>query len=200
MRGSPSTTSVPNLSSTLNLRRNSNSSSNEADEESSLSSLNSNHVLPINQMSVEENSTAVYMTSSVCVNTTNMSTFKSTNLNSSPSKPSDIKKRSNNRKQSCSTLNSNNNNNIIPIAIENEICPVPVSLSSPPPPPPPPFPGNFDKSVKTDNETSSKCETVKSTSDFQLEIERAKNRLKKVDPDTLSEKTIVKSLNHRKFK
>ncbi|CAF3616590.1 unnamed protein product [Rotaria sp. Silwood1] len=198
INGSSSTTSVPNLSSTTNIRRNSNSSSNEADEESSLSSLNSNHVLPTNQISIEENSTAIYMTPSLTINTTNMSTFKTTNLNPLPSKPSDIKKRSNNRKHTYAGLNSNNNNNTIAITIENETCSVlaPPLPPPPPPPPPPPFPVNFDVPIKIEHPTSSKCEPITTVSDFQAQIEQAKTRLKKVNLEILSQKTLVKSIHH----
>ncbi|CAF1148905.1 unnamed protein product [Rotaria sordida] len=198
--GSPSTTSIPNLSSTTNIRRNSNSSSNEADEESSLSSLNSNHVVPTNQISIEENSTTIYMTPCLSINTTNMSTFKTTNLNLLPPKPSDIKKRSNNRKQINTTLNSNNNNNIVSIAIENEnystLAPPPL----PPPPPPPPFPINFDVPIKIEYQTSSKYESITMIPDFQSQIEQAKTRLKKVNLETLSQKKIIKSVHHRELK
>jgi len=184
IRGSPSTTSVPNLSSiTTNHRHNSNSSSNEADEESSLSSLNSNNVLPIIPISIEENSLS------------NMSTFKTINSNILPSKPSEIKRRSNNRKQIYATLNSNNNNNSSSTITENETC-----SSAPPPPPPPPFPVNFDSSNKIEIQISSKNEPIKSPSDFQNQIEQAKTRLKKVDIETTSMKSIVKSNHQRKFK
>ncbi|CAF2809652.1 unnamed protein product [Rotaria sp. Silwood2] len=195
-RGSPSTVIVPNLLSTTNVRRNSNSSSNEADEESSLSSLNSNHVLPTNQISIEENSTTIYMTSSLSTNTTNMTTFKTTS-NLLPSKPSDIKKRSNNRKQTYAAFNSNNNNNnnSVPITIENETCSG-LALPPPPPPPPPPFPVNFDVPIKIEHQTSSKCESITTISDFQAQIEQAKTHLKKVNLEILSQKTIVKSLDH----
>ncbi|CAF1289480.1 unnamed protein product [Rotaria sordida] len=196
--GSPSTTSVPNLSSTTNIRRNSNSSSNEADEESSLSSLNSNHVVPTNQISIEENSTTIYMTPCLSINTTNMSTFKTTNLNLLPPKPSDIKKRSNNRKQINTTLNSNNNNNIVSIAIENENYST--LAPPPPPPPPPPFPINFDVPIRIEYQTSSKYESITMTPDFQSQIEQAKTRLKKVNLETLSQKKIIKSVHHRELK
>ncbi|CAF3564455.1 unnamed protein product [Rotaria socialis] len=198
IRGSPSTTSVANLSSTTNHRRNSNSSSNEADEESSLSSLNSNHVLPINQMLIEDNITAIYSTPSGSLNTTNMSTFKTINLNPLPSKPSDIKKRSNNRKQIYTTLNSNNNNNIVSIPIENETFSnlTTANVSTAPPPPPPPFPVNFDIPTKIERQTSSKYESIKLTSDFQSQIEQAKTRLKRVNLETSSQKTVVKSYHN----
>ncbi len=160
-RGSPSTISVPNLSSTTNLRHNSNSSSNEADEESSLSSLNSNNVPTINYH--DENN-------SIITSLSNMSTFKSNIL---PSKPSDIKKRSNNRKQIYTTLNLNNNNNTSSIINENETST---------PPPPPPFPPNLDLENENKREISMK-------SDFQSQIEQAKSHLKKVTPN----KVIVKS-------
>ena len=158
IRGSPSTISVPNLSSITNHRHNSNSSSNEADEESSLSSLNSNNVLPIIPILIEE------------ISLSNMSTFKTINSNILPSKPSEIKRRSNNRKQIYATLNSNNNNNTSSIIIENE-------TSSPPPPPPPPFPVNLDLKNKNENEILLK-------SDLQSQIEQAKTRLKKVNNES----------------
>ncbi len=173
IRGSPSTTSVPNLSSiTTNHRHNSNSSSNEADEESSLSSLNSNNVLPIIPITIEENSLS------------NMSTFKTINSNILPSKPSEIKRRSNNRKQIYATLNLNNNNNSSSTITENETC------SSAPPPPPPPFPVNLDLKNKNENENSFK-------SDFQSQIEQAKTRLKKVNNESSS--SPKKSHPPRKF-
>ena len=123
-----------------------------------------------------------------------MSTFKTTNLNLLPAKPSEIKRRSNNRKQIYATLNSNNNNNST-IIIENENCSAP-----PPPPPPPPFPVTFDSSNKIEIQISSKNEPIKSPSDFQNQIEQAKTRLKKVDIETSSIKSIVKSNHQCKFK
>jgi hypothetical protein len=101
-----------------------------------------------------------------------MSTFKTINSNILPSKPSEIKRRSNNRKQIYATLNSNNNNNnnnTSSIITENETC------SSAAPPPPPPFPVNLDLKTKTENQI-----------DFQSQIEQAKNRLKKVNNESSS--------------
>ena len=146
------------------MRCHSNSSSNEADEESSLSSLNSNHHLA----KADETSTAIYMSPSLSLTCTSMSTFKTINANPIPAKASDIKKRANHRKQIYAALNSNNNNNNnSPIIAENEIS----SLLPPPPPPPlpPPLPASFDAS-----------KLAKPTSDFQSQIESAKTRLKKV--------------------
>jgi hypothetical protein len=116
----------------------------------------------------------------------NMSTFKTINSNVLPSKPSDIKRRSNNRKQIYATLNSNNNNNISSIITENE------TFSSSQPPPPPPFPINLDLQNKTENEISLK-------SDFQSQIEQAKTRLKKVNNEPSLKQTIVKSNPPCKF-
>ncbi|CAF0957509.1 unnamed protein product [Adineta steineri] len=185
-RGSPSTTSVPILSTT-NVRCNSNSSSNEADEESSLSSMNSNHVLP----TTEENNSTIYM-NPLSLNSTNMSTFKTINTNILPSKPSDIKKRSNNRKQIYATLNSNNSNNntTSSIILENEV-------TSTAPPPPPPFPTTFDSSNEPIRLIPIKSEPIKTlTSDFQTQIEQAKTRLKKIQSESSSspkKTTMIKS-------
>ncbi|CAF5195425.1 unnamed protein product, partial [Rotaria magnacalcarata] len=90
--------SVPNLSSITNIRCNSNSSSNEADEELSLSSMNSNLIAATTNLN-EENGIGIYMTPSLSLSTTNMSTFKVTSSNHLPAKPSEVKRRSNNRKQ-----------------------------------------------------------------------------------------------------
>lgn len=143
--------------------------------------MNSNNVIiPINQILNDENNSNIYMTTSL----SNMSTFKTINTNILPSKPSDIKKRSNHRKQIYATLNSNNNNNnnIISSTItENEI-----SSSAPPPPPPPPFPANFDLKNKNESENNLK-------SNFQSQIEQAKTRLKKVTNETSTKKSMVKS-------
>jgi hypothetical protein len=147
--------------------------------------LNSNHV----QATTDENSPTIYMTSQ---NSTNMSTFKTINSTILPSKPSDIKKRSNNRKQIYATLNSNNNNNSSSIIPENEI--------SSPPPPPPPFPVSFDLPNKIERPTSIKSEPIKTISDFQTQIEEAKIRLKKVSSETSPKKTMIKSSHTRKLK
>jgi hypothetical protein len=148
--------------------------------------LNSNNVLPINQISTEENNSNIYTTSSL----SNMSTFKTINSNILPSKPSEIKRRSNNRKQIYGTLNSNNNNNTSSSTItENETC---ASPPPPPPPPPPPFPVNLDLQNKTEDQTPLK-------SDFQSQIEQAKTRLKKVNNESSSKKIIVKSNPPCKF-
>jgi len=173
--------SVPNLS---NIRCNSNSSSNEADEESSSSSMNSNQIVQLTN-STEENGIGIYMTPSLSLSTTNMSTFKTTTNNPlpPPSKPSEVKRRSNNRKQIYAAINLNNNSTKI---IENE-------TPTAPPPPPPPFPTNFDSIKKVEHQTLStvpkqvKTESVPATTnDFQLQIEQAKNRLKKIDIETSS--------------
>jgi len=167
-------TSVPNLSS---IRCNSNSSSNEADEESSLSSMNSNQIIPsIN--SPEENGIGIYMTPSLSLSTTNMSTFKTAIINPLPSKPSEVKRRSNNRKQIYAAININNNSSKI---IENE--------NIPSPPPPPPFPENFDAINKIENKTLSKPIKVESVNDFQIQIEQAKTRLKRINTETSSKST-----------
>jgi hypothetical protein len=111
-----------------------------------------------------------------------MSTFKTINSNILPSKPSEIKRRSNNRKQIYATFNSNNNNNnnnTSSIITENETC------SSAPPPPPPPFPVNLDLKSKNENQIS-----------FQSQIEQAKTRLKKVNNESSSPKKFDPS---RKF-
>jgi hypothetical protein len=163
--------SVPNLSS---VRCNSNSSSNEADEESSLSSMNSNQIIP-----TEENGIGIYMTPSLSLSSTNMSTFKTT-INPLPSKPSEVKRRSNNRKQIYAALQSNNNPTKI---IENENNSIP---------PPPPFPTNFDSIHKTEQKTVSPPPPpikVEPINDFQLQIEQAKIRLKKIDTQKSHEMT-----------
>ncbi|CAF3557332.1 unnamed protein product [Adineta steineri] len=188
--------SVPNLSSITNIRCNSNSSSNEADEESSLSSMNSNQIVQQTN-STEENGIGIYMTPSLSLSTTNMSTFKTNNTNNNnnnplPSKPSEVKRRSNNRKQIYATITSNNKTN------ENETSSAP---PPPPPPPPPPFPINFNSINKVEQPIPSvqskpiKVEsiTTTTTNDFQVQIEQAKNRLKKIDKET-SSKTIVSSI------
>ncbi|CAF0970670.1 unnamed protein product [Adineta ricciae] len=151
--------------SSPNVRCNSNSSSNEADEESSLSSLNSTH----HPSKTDESNSNIYMSPS----TTNMSTFKITN-----SKPSEVKKRSNNRKQTYATLNSNNNNNNNSGNLsENEILSIP---------PPPPLPENFDLPKKTETAIP----LIKSSSDFQNQLEEAKIRLNKCSSP---KKTTMKS-------
>lgn len=108
------------------LRRNSHSSSTEADEES------------MNQSSAEENNgVGIYMTPSLSLSTTNMSTFKSSPL---PAKPSDVKRRSNHRKQIYASLN-------VPPPIEND---EPKIESAPPQGfPPPPSPTTLHRSVPT---------------------------------------------------
>lgn len=157
--------SVPNLST---LRCNSNSSSNEADEETSLSSMNSNQITNSN----EENGIGIYMTPSLSLSTSNMSTFKTNTIgNTLPSKPSEVKRRSNNRKQHYAATN------ITTKTIENE-------SPAPPPPPPPPLPANFDAKPKIEpvvvSKPTPKVEPVVAN-EFQKQIEQAKNRLKKVD-------------------
>ncbi|CAF4457701.1 unnamed protein product, partial [Rotaria sp. Silwood2] len=182
--------SVPNLSLIKSNRCDSNSSSNEADEELSLSSMNSNQIVPTTNL-IEENGIGIYMTPSLSLSTTNMSTFKTTSNNHLPSKPSEVKRRSNNRKQISTTLNLNNNT--LPKTIENEI--------SVTPPPPPPFPTNFDSINKIQHQTSSTMELKQTKvelnittpkNDFQMQIEQAKSRLKKLNIET-SSKTMVSS-------
>jgi hypothetical protein len=147
--------------------------------------MNSNQiVLPTIMNPSEDNGIGIYMTPSLTISTTNMSTFKT--INPLPSKPSDVKRRSNNRKQIYAALSFNNNNNSS-IIIENE-------TSGPPPPPPPPFPINFDSINKPERQTpiapqkTPKVESI-STNDFQIQIEQAKTRLKKINGET-SSKTI----------
>ncbi|CAF1244048.1 unnamed protein product [Rotaria sp. Silwood1] len=183
--------SVPNLSSITNNRCNSNSSSNEADEELSLSSMNSNQIVTTTNL-IEENGIGIYMTPSLSLSTTNMSTFKTTSTNHLPSKPSEIKRRSNNRKQISTTVNLNNNT--LSKTIENE-----TSI----PPPPPPFPTDFDSINKiiehqlspTTEPKQIKIEPVVTTTkdDFQMQIEQAKNRLKKINIETSSKTNILSS-------
>ncbi|CAF4449647.1 unnamed protein product, partial [Adineta steineri] len=133
------------------------------------------------------------MTPSLSLSTTNMSTFKTNNINNNnnnnnplPSKPSEVKRRSNNRKQIYATITSNNKTN------ENETSSAP---PPPPPPPPPPFPINFNSINKVEQPIPSvqskpiKVEsitTTTTTNDFQVQIEQAKNRLKKIDKETSS--------------
>jgi hypothetical protein len=156
--------SVPNLSS---IRCNSNTSSNEADEESSASSMNSNQIIP-----TEENGIGIYMTPSLSLSTTNMSTFKTAINNPVPSKPSEVKRRSNNRKQIYAAMQLKINEN------ENSA-----------PPPPPPFPINFNGVNKIEQKPLSPPLPLKQTkvepiNDFQLQIEQAKTRLKKINTET----------------
>ncbi|CAF1634071.1 unnamed protein product [Adineta ricciae] len=188
--------SVPNLASMANLRCNSNTSSNEADEESSLSSMNSNQIVQ-QTTSMEENGIGIYMTPSLSLSTTNMSTFKTiTTNNPLPSKPSEVKRRSNNRKQIYATININNK------VIENETSIAPPSV---PPPPPPPFPTNFNsinkapliqpKSIKVEPIT-----TTTRTNDFQMQIEQAKNGLKKVNLETSPKQAKSNGLSKSTYK
>lgn len=162
-------TSVPNLSS---IRCNSNSSSNEADEETSLSSMNSNQINPLLH-GTDDNGIGIYMTPSLSLSTTNMSTFKTTTaavpINPLPSKPSEVKRRSNHRKQIYAAINNSSK------IIENENNAPP----PPPPPPPPPLPGTFEVKNKIEHEVLSKPAKIEITNDFQLQIEQAKTRLKK---------------------
>ncbi|CAF3228137.1 unnamed protein product [Rotaria socialis] len=186
--------SVPNLSSITNIRCNSNSSSNEADEELSLSSMNSNLMAATTNLN-EENGIGIYMAPSLSLSTTNMSTFKVTSSNHLPAKPSEVKRRSNNRKQTSIAIHSNNNNALLN-SIENETF-----ESSPPPPPPPPFPANFRSINKVEPQTVSIIEQKKNKidsaltttkNDFQMQIEQAKGRLKKINNET-SSKSILSS-------
>ncbi|CAF0935373.1 unnamed protein product, partial [Didymodactylos carnosus] len=159
-------TSVPNL------RHNSNSSSNEADEESSLSSLNSNQhpqqqnpYIEITNSSTTNtlvSSDGIYMTPSLVMNTsTSLTTFKGTAPLAPPPvpppfppsfpssidkvKPSDVKKRSMVKKQLLyASLNSNNNNNNNNRDSETTNSDNERQQSMPPPPPPP-FPPQLNK-------------------------------------------------------
>ncbi|CAF0795806.1 unnamed protein product [Didymodactylos carnosus] len=152
-----------------NIRRNSNSSSNEADEESSLSSLNSNQHPKNSFVEVTSSSTlttntstasdGIYMTPSLMMNTsTPLTTFKGIAPLAPPSvapsfpssfpssidkvKPSDVKKRSMVKKQSLhAPLNSNNNNNNRDSETMNSDNEKQQSV----PPPPPPFPSQLNK-------------------------------------------------------
>jgi hypothetical protein len=172
------TVSVPNLSS---IRCNSNSS-NEADEETSLSSMNSNQINSQPMNSIDDNGIGIYMTPSLSLSTTNMSTFKTT-INALPSKPSEVKRRSNNRKQIYAAINNSSK------IIENE-------NNAPPPPPPPPFPENFDVVNKIEHQT-----LPKPLNDFQLQIEQAKNRLKKINIETsLKSNGIIKSVTSNNYR
>lgn len=178
-RGSTSSAvSVPNLVALNNARHNSNSSSNEADEEFSSSSMNSNNQLMVN--GTEDNGIGIYMTPSLAMSSTNMSTFKSSTTvnNVYPSKPSEIKRRSNHRKQIYAALNYNQNpsTTVIP---ENETS----SFSNvpPPPPPPPPLPTDFTSTKKESSPRKEKLVTTNISPDFQGQIEQAKSRLKKVN-------------------
>lgn len=179
-------TSVPNLSSIPSLRCNSNTSSNEADEESSLSSMNSNQMIVQQAAGTEENGIGIYMTPALSLSTTNMSTFKTAPApNPLPSKPSEVKRRSNNRKQIYATVNLSNK------PIENEPC-------GPPPPPPPPFPTDFTAICKPQAPPPppaalpkpTKVEPVTANNDFQAQIEQAKNRLKRVDVEPPAKPTL----------
>ena len=222
LRECSSALSVPNLTSLTDLRRNSNSSSNEADEESSLSSLNSNHVPSGNAVANEqindENVSSIYMIPSL---STSVSTFKATSLVTPlPSKPSDVKRRSNNRKQIYGALNSNNNNNnnnnnTSSMISENDPCApsfssasfssssssssssstAGASVAQAPPPPPPPFPVNFDllKRVAQGSPAMIEKRPLPIRSDFQSQIEEAKNRLKKVDGEATTGKGLLPS-------
>lgn len=162
--------------------------------------MNSNQIVTTTN-STEESGIGIYMTPSLSLSTTNMSTFKATSINHIPSKPSEIKRRSNNRKQISTTLNfnnNNNNNNTLTKTIENETS----ASTTPAPPPPPPFPTNFDMITnKTEHQNlltteikQNKVESVVTTmtNDFQTQIEQAKNRLKKINIET-SSKTIISS-------
>ena len=181
--------SVPNLST---LRCNSNSSSNEADEETSLSSMNSNQITNSQMNSNEENGIGIYMTPSLSLSTSNMSTFKTNTIgNTLPSKPSEVKRRSNNRKQHYAATN------ISTKTIENES-----PVSAPPPPPPPPLPANFDAKPKIEpvavvvSKPTPKVEPVVAN-EFQKQIEQAKNRLKKVDVEIPIRTQTVRPTNYR---
>ena len=166
------------------MRRNSNSSSNEADEESSLSSLNSNQfVCPAageSTTSDEPQTTTnlLFTSSSLTVINTNFSTFKSSTMTSTstsanPARPSDVKRRSNGRKQP-STIGPTNNSNPSLATTTSE-----PNSSTPPPPPPLPVDFNEERSRAKPSSSSSSS----SPTDFQNQIEEAKNRLKKIDAE-----------------
>jgi hypothetical protein len=146
--------------------------------------MNSNNQIipPIN--STEDNGIGIYMTPSLSLSTTNMSTFKTTTtINPLPSKPSEVKRRSNNRKQIYAAINLNNNSSKI---LENE---------STIPPPPPPFPENFDVINKIEQKTVFKPIKAEAMNDFQIQIEQAKTRLKKIDTETSSKSNeMIKSI------
>lgn len=175
-RGSTSSAiSVPNLTALANTRHNSNSSSNEADEDFSSSSMNSNPTIN----GTDDNGIGIYMTPSLSISTTNMSTFKcssttTTTMNSGPSKPSEVKRRSNHRKQIYAALNCNQHA-VTAVIPENE-TPILSVVPPPPPPPPPPLPKEKPFASPSTNRPSN----------FQEQIEQAKSRLKKVHTDTSS--------------
>ena len=128
--------------------------------------MNSNQIIP-----TEENGIGIYMTPSLSLSTTNMSTFKTATNNPLPSKPSEVKRRSNNRKQIYAAMQLKIN--------ENE--------NSAPPPPPPPFPINFNKIEQkplSPPPPPLKQTKVEPMNDFQLQIEQAKTRLKKINTET----------------
>ena len=191
-RESLSAVSVPNLLGLTNGRCHSNSSSNEADEELSMSSLNSNQVIQPTFQGSEENGVGIYMTPSLSLSTSNMSTFKTSTTTISsqlPSKPSEVKRRSNNRKQTyaapqCNPNSNNNNNNNWEIPTANDTS---VPPTAPPPPPPPPLPANFDSMQKSDHRSTlptANPSTV--TTEFQRQIEIAKARLKRASAEEVS--------------
>ena len=200
-RESLSAVSVPNLLGLTNGRCHSNSSSNEADEELSMSSLNSNQVVPPTFQGTEENGVGIYMTPSLSLSTSNMSTFKTSTTTISsqlPSKPSEVKRRSNNRKQTyaapqCnhnSNNNNNNNNNNWEIPTANNTSGPPPPPPPPLPPPPPPLPANFDSMKKSDHRSTLPTEnpsiTTTTTTEFQRQIEIAKARLKRASAEEVA--------------
>lgn len=171
------------------MRRNSNSSSNEADEESSLSSLNSNQFIcqTFESQQDEQQTNLLYSNSSLTIINTNLSTFKSGTTNGNPSRPSDVKRRSNGRKQPPNIVQMNNSNPSL--TTNSSSSSPPVGPSTPPPPPPPPLPLDFNqKKIFLDQPKISDDEKLtrkSSPTDFQNQIEEAKNRLKKIDGETI---------------
>ena len=195
-RNSPSTTSVPNLTLINSFRRNSNSSSNEADEELSLSSMNSNQLVSTTMNITDDNGIGIYMTPSLSLSTTNMSTFKSVlSATPIPAKPSDVKRRSNQRKQIYATLQSSSTSES-PKTNENE---TPAMHILSPPPPPPPLPDDL-RSKK--NEISPR--QIKSNPpvvpDFQRQIEQARTNLKKITRPPTHNSCEIQIRSHSKSK
>ncbi|CAF4598181.1 unnamed protein product [Rotaria sp. Silwood2] len=82
------------------------------------------------------------------------------------------------------------NSNVLSSKPKNETCS---------PPSTPPFPVNFDLSNKIERQIPLKSQIIKSTSDFQIQTEQAKTRLKKIDIEAFPTKTIVQS-NHNRDK
>lgn len=190
VRGLPSANSVPNLTLTNSFRRNSNSSSNEADEELSLSSMNSNQLVTTSMNVSEDNGIGIYMTPSLSMSTSNMSTFKTTTATAPPAKPSEVKRRSNQRKQQIYATVQPTINGDSTKFIENETQVMPIVVM--PPPPPPPLPNDLDlKKVSISSNSTKSAQS--STTDFQRQIEQAKFRLRKTNDETLPEQIEISS-------